>query len=292
MEKIFTTQFQKNLTALIFVSMCFAFSACSASSENLSSSNEDNLEQITIQNNEGESIIKIQGDKVLSIIKNGKELSEDEKTFYLQELQSKPGFFTWYDVHPKFDFDKYKIKMKHFCDDSLAKNFHINFNNKEFQAEMKKLQEKIADMNLPDFKFNFNDEEFRAQMEKLDSNLQNIEIEIPEINIDLDEDCLKEALSDISENLDDEMNKLDFNMNELNFELIKVNEFIRDLKSEMVKDGVLNNKDEAINIDFESDAIKINGKVIPEILKEKYKAMFEKYFDKELNEDFDFHFQE
>lgn len=281
-----------NLTAFIFISLCFAFSACSASDENLSSSTGDNVEKITIQNDDGETVIKMQRDKVLSVQKNGRELSEDEKNIYLQELHSKPGFLTWYDVHPKFDFDKFKISMKHFCDDSLANNFHFNFNNEEFQAEMKKLQENIADINMPDFKFNFNDEEFQIQMEKLDSNLQNIKIEMPEIDIDLDANHLEKVIAELPENLDDEMDKLNFDLSELKLELKKLNDFISDVKSEMVKDGILNNEDEVINIDFDSDEIKINGKVIPEKLKEKYKAMFEKHFDKELNSDYNFHFQE
>ncbi|MBK6914595.1 MAG: hypothetical protein IPH11_13440 [Ignavibacteriales bacterium] len=292
MEKIFTNSLQMNMTALIFVSMCFVFSACSASDESLSSSTEDNVEKITIQNDEGETVIKMQGDKVLSVKKNGKELSEDEKNIYLQELQSKPGFFTWYDVHPKFDFDKFKINMKHFSDDSLAKNFHFNFNNKEFQAGMEKLKEKIKDMNFPDFKFNFNDEEFQIQMEELDSNLQNIKIEIPEINIDFDEDNLETLMSELAENLDDEMDKLDFDMKELNLELKKLNDFIGEVKSEMIKDGILKNADEEITIDFDSNELKLNGKVIPDNLKEKYKAMFEKHFGKELNGDCNFYFTE
>jgi hypothetical protein len=292
MKKIFTNRLQMNMTALIFVSMCFVFSACSASDESLSSSTEDNVEKITIQNDEGETVIKMQGDKVLSVKRNGKELSEDEKNIYLQELQNKPGFFTWYDVQPKFDFDKFKINMKHFSDDSLAKKFHFNFNNKEFQAEMEKLKEKIADINFPDFKFNFNDEEFQIQMEELDSNLQNIKIEIPEINIDLDEDHLATIMSELAENLDDEMDKFDFDMKKLNLELKKLNDFIGEVKSEMIKDGILKSEDEEINIDFDSNELKLNGKIIPENLKEKYKAMFEKHFDRELNGDCNFHFNE
>ena len=281
-----------NMTALILVSMCFVFSACSASDESLSSSTEDNVEKITIQNDEGETVIKMQGDKVLSVKKNGKELSEDEKNIYLEELQSKPGFFTWYDVHPKFDFDKFNINMKHFSDDSLVKNFHFDFNNKEFQAGMEKLKEKITDINFPDFKFNFNDEEFQIQIEELDSNLQNIKIEIPEINIDFDEDHLETVMSGLAENLDDEMDKLDFDMKELNLELKKLNDFIGEVKSEMIKDGILKSAEEEIIIDFDSDELKLNGKVIPDNLKEKYKAMFEKHFEKELNGDCNFYFNE
>jgi|GEM_PF-5994413 len=290
MEKIFTNRLQMNMTALIFVSLCFVFSACSASDDSLSSSIEDNVEEITIQNDEGNTIIKMQGDKVLSIKKNGKELSEDEKNIYLQELQSKPGFFTWDDVQPKFDFDKFKINMKYFSDDSLSKSFHFNFNNKEFQAEIEKLKEKIADINFPDFKFNFNDEEFQIQMEELDSNLQNIKIEIPEINIDLDEGHFEIVMSELAENLDDEMDKLDLAMKELNIDLKKLNDFIGEVKSEMTKDGILKSEDEEINLDFDSDELKLNGKIIPENLKEKYKAMFEKHFKKELNGDCNFHF--
>lgn len=294
MKRLFTSQLQMNAFSAMFVSMCFILSACSASDENLSSSNGKGVETITIQNDEGETVIKMRADEVLSVEKNGEEFSKEERDNYMKELESKPGFFTWFDISPKFHFDKSNFDMKHFSDDSLVKKLHFDFDfdHGKFREKIKGLHEKLDSLKFHKYEFNFDDEQFQEQMKQLECNLQNITIDIPDIKIDFDEYQFETGMSELMENLDDEMEKFDFNMDELNEELKKFNEFIKDIKNEMVKDGLLSSADEEINIDFNSEELKINDKSIPDKLKEKYKRMYEKHFGTELNGDNHFYFND
>lgn len=76
--------------------------------------------------------------------------------------------------------------------------------------------------------------------------------------------------------------KIEIDIKEENEELDKANKelekskiFLDDLKSELLKDGLIKEGDEEIKIEIEDDEITINDKPIPKNLKEKYKKLLD-----------------
>ena len=103
--------------------------------------------------------------------------------------------------------------------------------------------------------------------------------ELSHITIDLS--GLDEAMSDLDENLA----HIKINLSGLDVKLKNLNEFIDEVRSEMVKDKLIEDKDEDLNLDISENSMKVNGKEVPPELFKKYKKMYEDHFDEELSDD-------
>ena len=103
--------------------------------------------------------------------------------------------------------------------------------------------------------------------------------ELSHITIDLS--GLDVAMSDLDKNLD----HIKINLNGLDVKIKNLNEFIDKAKDEMVKDKLIKDKDELLNLDIYENGMKINGKEVPPELYEKYKKMYEDHFGETLSDD-------
>ena len=81
------------------------------------------------------------------------------------------------------------------------------------------------------------------------------------------------------------MARVKINLDGLDSKLEKLNTFIDELKDEMIKDDLIQNKNEKLSLDLYKNGMEVNGKKVPEELFNKYKKMYKDYFDKELTDD-------
>lgn len=246
--------------------------------------------------------------EISSIYKDGLRLPADEIKEYkdmiynrLDLLQSKSHHITVDLSGFKSDMGKFKQDMKKLKEELKNQHFEFNFDNEEFKEGMKELSKELSRLKDKKIRIEFDSEKFRDEMEKLrkdidihvDINMDKLRDNLDEINIEMDKH--KDELSNISidlSGLDDAMSHLDenlanvkINLKGLDVKLRKLNEFIDDLRVEMVKDNLLKNKDDELNLDLSENSMKVNGKKVPKELFEKYKKMYEEYFDKELSDE-------
>ena len=74
------------------------------------------------------------------------------------------------------------------------------------------------------------------------------------------------------------------NINTLDKDLKKLDSFIDDMKTEMVKDKLINSADEKIDVELNSKEMTVNGKKVDDQLLEKYKDMYKENFGKDLKD--------
>jgi len=72
-------------------------------------------------------------------------------------------------------------------------------------------------------------------------------------------------------------------MHDLNGEMKKLNSFLEELKSELVKDGYLNSTEEDYNLEMNESGTKVNDNDVKIDHHKKYKELYKKHFDKEID---------
>ena len=193
-------------------------------------------------------------------------------------------------------------------DESLASLDEFNFpdscfyfDSKAFRHQMKELNERMKNFK---FNFHFDKENYRKMMEQLHKNLEKLNDE----NFfdddkweDLDRklsDAFGDQNFDFHFNFDfDKLNmsldKLDLKMKDLKIDMSHLKEkmkelkgFLKDVRSELVKDGYLNENDDDFDLNFTKDKIEVNGKRLPDNLLEKYKRIYKEHFGKEIDDRF------
>ena len=175
------------------------------------------------------------------------------------------------------------------------------FNNKAFKKQMKELNERMKNFK---FNFHFDSKHYKKMMEQLHKNLEKLKDE----NFFDDEkwDELDRKLSDSFSDRDVDfhfnfdfdklnmsLNKLDLKMKNLKIDLSNLKEkmnalkgFLKDVRSELVKDGYLDDNDDDFDLNFTKDKIEVNGKRLPDNLLEKYKKIYKEHFGKEIDDRF------
>lgn len=206
---------------------------------------------------------------------------------------------------------KYKDMVLEYAkklDESLASLDEFNFpdscfyfDSKAFRHQMKELNERMKNFK---FNFHFDNENYQKMMEQLHKNLEKLKEE----NFfdddkweDLDRklsDAFRDRNFDFHFNFDfDKLNmsldKLDLKMKDLKIDMSHLKEkmkelkgFLKDVRSELVKDGYLNENDDDFDLNFTKDKIEINGKKLPDNLLEKYKRIYKEHFGKEIDDCF------
>ncbi|HKI79357.1 MAG TPA: hypothetical protein VKA26_12505 [Ignavibacteriaceae bacterium] len=233
--------------------------------------------------------------EIEKVYRDGDKLSEDEIDKYRdmiinrieeleEDLASLDNDFDFDFDFPKnfsfhFDSDEFNEQMEELKEKLInMKSVHINvdFDKESFRESMKEMKRSLEKLKDEDF---FDDEAFQKSMEKL-----NDEISKNKMNFNFDFD-----FSDLAKSLD----KVKFNLKDIKVDMSKLREkmkilkhFLKDMKSELIKDGYLDEDDDDFDLEFSSDKLEVNGKRLPDNLLEKYKDMYEDYFGKELDGNF------
>lgn len=180
-----------------------------------------------------------------------------------------------------FDSDKFKKHMKALSielDSLNCTDFHFNFdfNSEEFKEQMKELRENFKHDKHVWKNFHFDVDEFNEEMKDLQEELKDMHF-----NFHFDSESFAEEMDELSENLEDleiDMGDLEIDMDNLNVELKKLEAFVEEMKSEMVKDGMISDVEEDCNIILSKDEMKVNGETVQEELHQKYLDIYEKHF--------------
>jgi len=252
--------------------------------------------------------VNFEDGEISSIYKNGLRLPADEIKDYedmiyhrLDKLQSKSHHITVDLSGFKSDMGRFKEDMKKLKEQMKNRHIEINFDKQEFKEEMKELSKELSKLKDKKIRIDFDSQKFRDEMDKLKKDIKiNVDIDMEDLNENLEKmndemDKHRDELSHISidlSGLDEAMSHLDenlasvkINLNGLDVKLKKLNEFIETIKEEMVKDNLIEDKDDEVNLDLSKNGMKVNGKEVPPELYKKYKKMYEEHFEKEISED-------
>jgi chromosome segregation ATPase len=148
---------------------------------------------------------------------------------------------------------------------------------------MKELEENLKDFPIPpvppniDIDIHLNMEKFKENMKKFgeEFKLHNFKID----SSDFDMKNLRESMRELKRNMKD----LRVDMHDLKGEMKNLNEFLADLKTELVKDGYIGSVDEEFDLEMSLDKTEINGTPVKQVDHNKYKEVYKKYFNKEID---------
>lgn len=222
------------------------------------------------------------------LYKDGDKLSEDELDKYRDMVYDRTRHHHFNfdsfdadipDIDIHFDPDKFNLQMDELRTDlrnMKLPRFDFKFNKKEFREHMKKMRKELKVLKECDF---FDEEAFEKAMDQVKINLDNLP---GKIQVDIDTDALAKSM----ENVRIHMKDIKIDMSKLRAKLKQLKNFMIDVRSELVKDGYLDDEDEDFEMEFTKDKLEINGHRLPDNLLEKYKDIYKEHFGKEISHKF------
>jgi hypothetical protein len=221
----------------------------------------------------------IRNGKVDVLYRNDEKLSDSEATKYEDMILE----------HTKKLDKSFSSLNKFYFPDSC-----FYFNNEAFKNQMEELNKRMKNFK---FDFHFDKKNYGKMMEQLHKNLEKLKDEKF-----FDDEKWKELDKKLSDEFRDrdfdfrfnfDFDKLDLKMKDLKIDLSHLKEkmktlkeFLKDVKSELVKDGYLDENDDDFDLNFTKDKIEVNGKILPDSLLEKYKKIYKDHFGKEMDDRF------
>jgi chromosome segregation ATPase len=262
--------------------------------------------------------VDFNNDQISALYKDGTRVPDNEIDLHKEMIYEKlNGLKSDYkdlnsNVHKfYFDIDKFSDDMKKlekdFKNDKFM-HFKLEFDEDEFEKNMEKLEEKLKDLKDKKIDLYFDSKKFKDHMKELEENIKDMPIS-PDVDIDilLDMDDFKDGMKKYGEtfkNFDFKIDSSEFDMSELRNnmkelknhlkglkvelhglkgEMKKLNSFLDDLKSEFVKDGYLKSTEEGYDLEMTNEYTKINNVEVTKEDHKKYKELYKKYFDKEID---------
>jgi len=174
------------------------------------------------------------------------------------------------------EFDEEMKKLHKELGKLKSLKFDFDFDNEEFRTQMEELKKELSELDLEEFHFKFDDAEFRKSMEELKEELKG-----KKYSFHFDMENFKEEMRELKE----ELKHLDIDLKDLDIELDKLDGFLDNLREELESDGLIDNKDDDIDLELNKNEMLINGEPVPDELFKKYKDMYEEHFGKKLNGD-------
>ena len=287
---------QKFITSFIIASSLFIFASCSSEAYTQEDTSEQKGEQSLYftQNENGNRVhykVNFDGGEISSIYKDGVKVPDNEVKDYedlvndeLNSIKSnKHDFFIPHSRHVfHFDMDSLNDKMKKMREKFKAENFHFKFDHKKFKEDMKKMREELKD--LDNIVIHIDKDKICENLNKSLRHLNNLNFDF-DFDFDADKhEISMENLKEDMKNLKEEMSDLSIEMEDLNKEMKTLSKFLEDVKSELVKDELINSEDEDFNLEIKSTGMKINSEKVSADLFEKYKKMYEDHFNKKLKD--------
>jgi chromosome segregation ATPase len=265
--------------------------------------------------------VEFEKDEIAAIYKDGARLPDNKIDEYkemifdkIDELKSEQDKFSGNIYNFKFDADQFKKQMKKFKEDfnkDKFMRFKLEFDEDDFNKNMEELEDKLNDLKDKKFELYFDSKKFEENMKELEEALKHLPNPPISPNIDLDihlnMEKLKENMKkfgkefklhnfridssviDMKE-LRESMRELKRNMNGLRVEIHdldgdmkKLNKFLADLKTELVKDGYISSIDEKFDLEMGPDKTTINEIPVKQADHNKYKKIYKRYFNKEID---------
>lgn len=262
--------------------------------------------------------VDFEDDEISALYKDGARVPDSEVEQYKEMIYEKLNGLKsdFRDLsgnvhHFHFDMDKFGDDMKKlkedFNDDKFT-HFKLEFDGDEFNKNMEELGERLEELKDKKIELYFNSEKFKDHMKDLEENLKNLpNLRDIDVDIHLDMDDFKEEMKNLGESfknfefkidssdfdlseLRDNMKELKKNMkglkidmHDLKWEMKKLNAFLDDLKSQLVKDGYLNSTEGDYNLEMSVDKTVVNDVEVKKEDHVKYKKLYKIHFDKEID---------
>ena len=260
-------------------------------------------------------------DEISALYKDGNRVPENEieqhKEMIYEKLNGLKSDFKDLNgnVHRfHFDMDKFDEQMKKFkydFDNDKFMHFKLEFDEEEFEKNMEKLEESLKDLKDKKIELYFDSEKFRDNMKELEENLKNLPVPPipPDVDVDvyMDMEQFKEGMKNFKESFkhfDFKFDSSEFDMSELREsmkdlkknmkglkiemyglkgEMKKLNLFLDELKSELVKDGYINSVEDEFKLEMDKNNTKVNDVYVKSQNHEQYKKLYKRHFDKEID---------
>ncbi len=176
----------------------------------------------------------------------------------------------------RFKIDDYFLKDMRLELDSLMKelkdkDFEIYIQPDDLKSQMFKYKDHFKNHTLPELP-KFDKDKFREEMKKFREEMKKLD------SIDID---LRDMFKDLKKKIKRNIEIIELEKNSAEHRQSK--SFIGELKEELVKDGYLDSTDSELRFRMDDDKISVNGKELPEKSVDKYKELFQKYHQRELD---------
>jgi predicted nucleic acid-binding Zn-ribbon protein len=300
---------------LILAVIFFIITGCSTSNQETAAQFDKNnraAQTFSFNNDEsGKNVrweVNFDNGEISSLYKDGQRIPDNEIEDYRDMIYHKLDKLQYRSHHITMDLGNFQSDMSRFKEDMQKmkeelknQNYQFNFDNEDFKEGMEKLSQELSKLKNKKISIDFDSDKFREEMDKLRKDV--------DVHVNIDMDNLKENLDKMNEEmekhrgelnhisidlsgLDEAMSHLDenlgnvkINLKGLDIKLKKLNEFIDTIKKELVKDNLLKDENDKLNLDLDENGMKVNGNKVPPELFRKYKQMYEDHFDKKLTGD-------
>lgn len=257
-------------------------------------------------------------DEISALYKDGTRIPDNEVEQHKEMIYKKlDGLKSDYkDLNGKvhrfhFNIDKFADEMKKFkddFDDEKFMHFKLEFDDEEFEKNMKELEENLKGLkeekielyfdseafkkNMKELEEHFKDlpdhpdkadidvyldmDDFKTGMEKLGESLKHFDFNIDSSVLDMSE--LKEGMKELKKNL----KGLKIEIHDQKSEIKELNSFLDDLKAELVNDGYIDSGED-YDLEMSPEKTLINKVEVKNEDHKKYKELYKKHFDKELD---------
>jgi hypothetical protein len=245
-----------------------------------------------------------------SLSKNGKALSkeemkENEDLVYdeINDLNNPNDNGSNFVFH--FDNKKFGEHMKHFSEEMKLFKPHlmkeldsirIDFDTLHFNKNMRELGHNLAGLKNMRIKILNDMDEEDFDIPDIELNEKDFNIDIESINKELEkasEDIKKSTetiknldISGLTEKVKEEMKRADSDLKKSKKDLNNLHQFLQKIKEEMVKDKLIKNADDKINLKIEDGDIYVNDKKLSDEMTQKYKKIYEESFGHKMNHSF------
>jgi hypothetical protein len=230
-----------------------------------------------------------------SLSKNGKLLSKDkmkDNEDLVYDRINSLGSKNEEDFGFHFDDKKFSERMKHFGEEMKhfkpyihmeLDSLNFNFDTAAFNKQMKELKTQLAplktmkfrimsdmndDFDIPDIEMD--EKDFNIDMEGINKELEKAAEEIKNSK----EEIAKLDIPELTKRVDEEMKKANMDLKRSKKEIHKLDQFLKDIKQEMVKDNLIKNPGDKIDLKIDDGDIYVNGKKLPDDLAKKYKKLY------------------
>jgi aspartokinase len=173
--------------------------------------------------------------------------------------------------------------MKHFGEEMKHMKPHIhmmldslnfNFDTLAQLAPLKNMRIQIfndlndEDIDIPDIEMDKKD--FNIDMDGINKELEKAAEEIKNSK----EEIAKLDIPELTIRVNEEIKKANIDLKRSKKEIHKLDQFLKDIKQEMVKDDLIKNSEDKIDLKIDDGDIYVNGKKLPDDLAKKYKKLY------------------
>jgi hypothetical protein len=201
--------------------------------------------------------------ELTTLSKNGKLLSKDEmkdKEDLVYERINELGNKNKEDFVFHFDDKKFSERMKHFGEEMkhFKPHIHMMLDSLNFNFDTD-----IPDFEMDEKDFNIDMDGINKELEKAAEEIKNSKEEIAKLDI-----------PELTIRVNEEIKKANIDLKRSKKELKKLDQFLKGIKQEMVKDKLIKNPGDKIDLKIDDGDIYVNGKKLPDDLAKKYKKLY------------------